>query len=496
MVSRSSCLKLLRLTTYRRYLSTETAAMETVSTPTITQKTRKNDGRRMLSNLMNRADSEANLKDDLDKLHNEGKPLTKLEIIDCINHLRGTNRFGLALQLSEWMESSKIMISNGDRAMRIHLLAMTEGADSAEKYFNSLQETEKTSKTYGALLSCYCRQRMSDKVSELFEKMKELNFTSTLNYNNVISLHLRNGHPEKVSALVQEMEQRNVAVDLYTYNQLMNSYASVKDIASVEHVLEKMEKHQVKFDWFTYGNLAGIYVTTGYLDKANDILQKMEKMEDMRNPEAFHTLITLYQKTSNSSGVNRSWELLKSVFSTPSKQSYLIMLLALSKLGDSETIEKRFREWKSGCKRYDIRITNVMMESYLDRNMIEEANLLYEDVLKQGVEPNLRTFDAFTNFYIKNSQIDFALKYLEMGASKVKSKKKVWFPRDETIKMFLAYLEDNNDPVSVEKFCEIMKKINRLDSTVYDSLLCANSASLLKCCYEHLHGREENIRGS
>lgn len=99
MVSRSSCLKLLRLTTYRRCLSTETAAMETVSTPTITQKTRKNDGRRMLSNLMNRADSEANLKDDLDKLHNEGKPLTKLEIIDCINHLRGTNRFGLALQV-------------------------------------------------------------------------------------------------------------------------------------------------------------------------------------------------------------------------------------------------------------------------------------------------------------------------------------------------------------------------------------------------------------
>ncbi|KAG5625960.1 hypothetical protein H5410_011178 [Solanum commersonii] len=477
MVSKAICLKLLRSTTYRRCFSTETAAAETVSTPSISQRKRISDGRRKLSDLINRADSESNFKDALNKLDNEGESIQKLDIIGCINNLRRTDRFDLALQLSEWMESSKIMISNGDRAIRIHLLANTKGTDSAEMYFDSLQESEKTSKTYGALLSSYCRQKMFNKVSKLFEKMKELNFTSTLNYNNVISLHLRNGQPEKVSALVQEMEQRNIAVDMFTYNQLMNSYALVKDIVSVEAVLEKMEKHQVKFDWLTYGNLAGIYINTGYLDKANDSLQKMEKMKDMHDREAFHTLITLYQKTSNPSGVNRSWELLKSVFPTPSKFSYLIVLLALSKLGDSETLEKRFREWESGCKFYDIRVSNVMMESYLDRNMIEEANLLYQNVLKQGVEPNLRTYDAFTNFYIKNSQIDFALKYLEMGASKANPKKKVWFPKDESIKMFLAYFEDNNDPVRVEKFCEIMKKINRLDSSVYDSLLRPNSAA-------------------
>ncbi|CAN4108915.1 unnamed protein product [Withania somnifera] len=367
---------------------------------------------------INRADSEANLKDALNKLDNEGKPLRNIETIDCINHLRRTNRLHLALQLSEWMESSKIMISNGDRAIRIDLLAHTKGTNSAKKYFVSLQESEKTSKTYGALLRCYCSRKMFKKVMKLFEKTRELNFASTLNYNNVISLYLTIGQPEKVPALVQ-VEQRNIAADLYTYNQLMSSYASVKDIESVEDVLEKMEKHQVKINWFTYGNLAWIYIS---------IL-----------------------------GVNRSWELLKSVFPTPSKVSYLIMLLVLSKLGDLETLDKRFIEWESGYGFHDVRISNVMIESYLNRDMIE----------KQGFEPNLRTFGAFTNFYIKNSQICLALKYLEMGASKVNPRKK----------MFLAYFENNNDPVRVEKFCEIMKKINRLDSTVFDSLQCKNSAA-------------------
>ncbi|XP_009628193.1 pentatricopeptide repeat-containing protein At1g02370, mitochondrial-like [Nicotiana tomentosiformis] len=481
MVSRATCLRLLRsTTTCRRSFSTEmemVAETATVSTSAITQNNRRNAGRRRLSDLMNRADPlKTNFKDALNKLHNEGKPLRKVEIIDCLSHLRRSNRFDLALQLSKWMEISKITISDADRAIRIDLLAKTEGTDSAEKYFDSLQESEKTSKTYGALLWCYCRKKMLDKGLKLFEKMKELNFASTLNYNNVISLYLSNGQPEKVPPLVQEMEQRNIAADLYTYNQLMTSYVSVKDIVSVEDVLENMENNQVKLDWFTYGNLAGMYINTGDLDKANGILQKMEKLEDINDREAFHTLITLYQKTSNSSGVNRAWESLKSVVPTPSKVSYLIVLVALSKVGDLENLEKCFREWDSGC-RHEIRISNVMIESYLKRNMIEEANSVYENVLKQGVEPNLRTFGAFTNYFIKNTQIDLALKYLEMGASKANPEKRCWFPVDETIKMFLAYFEDNSDPVRVKQFCEIMKKINRLDSTVYDSLLSKNYAA-------------------
>lgn len=100
MVSRAICLKLLRSATYRRCFSTETAAVETILTPAISQKNRINDGRRKLSDLINRADSESNFKDALNKLNNEGEPLKKLFIIDCINHLRRTNRFGLALQVS------------------------------------------------------------------------------------------------------------------------------------------------------------------------------------------------------------------------------------------------------------------------------------------------------------------------------------------------------------------------------------------------------------
>lgn len=123
------------------------------------------------------------------------------------------------------MGNSKNNLNNADHAIRIDLLA----------YFNSLQESAKTTKTYGALLNCYCKKNMLEKAEELFKKLKELNFVSSaLSYNNMISLYMRVGQPEKVPSLVHEMEEKDILADLYTYNLLMNSYASIKDFNAVE----------------------------------------------------------------------------------------------------------------------------------------------------------------------------------------------------------------------------------------------------------------------
>ncbi|KAL7205396.1 hypothetical protein ACSBR2_018360 [Camellia fascicularis] len=417
--------------------------------------------------------SDAAVADILDEWVKQGKSIKRFDIISCVNHLRKFKKYHHAIQLYEWMEKGKNKMNNADRAIHIDLLAKANGVASAEKYFNSLEGSAKTIKTYGALLSTYCKEKMLDKAIELFEKMKELSFTSALNYNNMMSLYLNLGQPEKVPFLVKEMEEMNIVADKYTYNQLMNSYASLNDVNAVEEVLEMMKTKMVIPDRFTYGNLATIYVNAGLIDKANDVLQKLED-EDMLNGldrETFHTLITLYARTSNLPGVNRAWVSLKLTFAKPNNVSYLIMLLALFKLENVDGLEKCFAQWESGCSTYDVRLSNVILESYLDRNMIEEANALYESVVSRGVEPNLRTLNLFTNYYLKKQQMDLALKFFEMGVSKVSSEKSNWFPTDETVSMFLKYFEEEKDAESAEKFCEIMKKIGRLESNASVSQL-------------------------
>ncbi|GAB4855653.1 hypothetical protein Ancab_024275 [Ancistrocladus abbreviatus] len=405
--------------------------------------------------------TDVTVADTLDEWVKEGHRVKTCDVTGFATQLRRFKKYEHAIQLYEWMFKSKTRLRNADHAIHIDLLAKTQGITAAENYFNSLEGNAKTKKTYGALLNCYCHGKMLEKATKLFQKMRELNLhTTALNYNNMMALYVNVGQPEKVSSLFHEMKEKLIMPDLYTYNQLMNSYAAQKDFEAVERVMELMKSNNVKYDWFTYGNLATIYVNAGLVDKANAALEKLEKM---KNPEAFHTLINLYGRTSNASGVNRAWDSLKLITPKPSNLSYLIMLLALSRLGDVDGLEKCFREWESACSNYDVRVSNVLLESYLNRDMINEANLLFESLGRRGVEPNLRTLDLFMNFHLKNRQMDLALRYLEAGASKVNSGQNNWFPNEESGNAFIKYFEEEKDTNAAEKFSEIMKKMNRLD---------------------------------
>ncbi|KAG8363907.1 hypothetical protein BUALT_Bualt19G0071300 [Buddleja alternifolia] len=450
----------------QRWLCTEAVAEE--ATAAVSQRKKRN----LLFNQLAKAkNSKSSVADILNKWVNEGNEVKRYEIVNLSNYFRSRKNFNAALQLYDWMESSKFEISNADQAIRIDLLSKTEGVASAENYFNTLQVSEKNIKTYGSLLSCYCKEKLFfDKALEIFEEMKALNYTSTLNYNSMLSLYYSMEQPEKVVSLVQEMEEKNITLDLYTYNILINSYAALKNLDAVEGVLEKMKSNNVQCDLFTYGNLATIYFNSGLHEKANEVLTMMEKMKNQPEKEVFEasrTLIKLYSEMNNLSGVNRAWVSLKSAIPNPSNTSYLFILLALSKLGDEEGLEKLFKEWEEGCSSYDYRLPNVLLDYYLTRDMIEEASSLYERLETKGGEPNLRTLSLFTTLCVKKCEIDLALKYLEVGLDKAEKMGQgygKWFPTDETIKLFVDYFEEKNDAERGEKFIQSMKKVNRLDS--------------------------------
>ncbi|KAK6915672.1 Pentatricopeptide repeat [Dillenia turbinata] len=454
-----------------RFRSTAVTSSRQLSTaPAIKKKIENSSLFYRLATL--KATTNAEVSETLDEYVKNGHTLSRFEIIGFASQLRKFKQYDQARQLYEWMDKSKNRTNNADHAIRIDLLAKTKGIDSAENYFNKLKKSGKTKKTDGALLHCYCTEAKLDKALELFKEMKKLNFVTTaLTYHNLMSLYMKVGQPEEVPALVKEMEEKNITADRYTYNLLINSYAALKDFESMEAVLKKMKEKNTNCDWFTYENLATIYVNAGLLDKANAALLKIEKQKHFSDPGALQTLINLYGRTSNAAGVNQAWEKLKVFFPKTSNVNYLIMLLALSKLGDVNGLEKIFMEWESSCSTYDVRLSNVVLESYLNRDMIKEAESLYKSLEKKGVEPNLTTFNLFMNFHLKKKQLDLAFEFLERGVSKVNRTTTKWFPSQESISAFFKLFEEGKDVDGAEKFCKSMKKINRLDGKVYDSLL-------------------------
>ncbi|XP_073278023.1 pentatricopeptide repeat-containing protein At4g01990, mitochondrial-like [Primulina huaijiensis] len=452
----------------------------TVKETTKTVKEKKN----LLFNRVSRLTpfSKTSANDVLDKWVEEGNPVKRFDLVNLIGYCRNRKKFHLALQLSDWMEKMNFERNNADQAVRIDLLYKTKDLASAEKYFDSLQDSEKTEKTLGAILSSFCNEKAIDKASETFKKMKESNYATTLNYNNMLALYHNMDQSEKVISLVEEMEEKHIAVDVYTYNLLINSYAAMKNFDAVEEVVEKMKSNNVELSLFTCGNLATIYVNRGLFEKANHFLEMMEKMDNQVNEfgvGASRTRMKLYSEMNNLSGVKRAWESLKATYGgRPSNTSYLSMLVALSKLGDQESLENLFREWEMGCSHYDFRLPNVLLKFYLRRDVIEEATTLYEKLLSKGMERYSSTLILFATLCIKKCQIDLALKYLETGVDKAKQKEKEFLISEETIKLFLDYFEENCDEDRAEKFIDCMRKIDRLESSVSDSLLSKIRASI------------------
>ncbi|KAF9619834.1 hypothetical protein IFM89_009585 [Coptis chinensis] len=229
-----------------------------------------------------------------------------------------------------------------------------------------------------------------------------------------------------------------------------------------------MKEAGVKCDWNTYTSLASIYVKEGIIDKANSALKEVENMDKFRDRKAYHILLTLYSAISNKLGVYQVWESLKLTFPETTNINYHFMLQALSRLGDTDGLEKYFEEWESSYTLYDIRLTNILIDSYLERDMIEEAEKLREDAVKKGAEPNVGTLMKFMRFYLHKHQMKLACKYFEEATLKVKVNH--WKASQETVSLFLNYFEEEKDADGAEYFCKLLKNINSLPADVYSSL--------------------------
>ncbi|KAM7526979.1 hypothetical protein LguiB_030389 [Lonicera macranthoides] len=401
----------------------------------------------------------------------EGRFPKKYELERCIKELRKYKKYHHALEIMEWMEIRDINYSHGDYAICLDLISKTKGIAAAEYYFHDLSPSAKNRFTYGALLNCYCKEKMEDKALALFEEMDEMSIASLpLPYNNLMSLYMRLAQPEKVPLFIQKMKDNNIPLSTFSYNIWMHSLSCLNDIEGVERVFGEMTRDEKeKCDWTTYSNLAAAYIKAGLHEKAEAALKKLEEEMGPHTREAFHFLISLYAGTSNLGEVQRIWKTLNAVFKTTTNMSYLIMLQALGKLNDMDGLKKLFEEWELSCSSYDTRLTNAAVTAYLRNDMIEQAEIVLHNAVQRSSGSFHWVWESFMIFYLKKRQMDMALKCLEAAVVGLKNNK--WKPSPDNVNTFMKYFEEERDVEGAEKFCMILKNAKCLDPKAYELLL-------------------------
>ncbi|WVZ23936.1 hypothetical protein V8G54_002480 [Vigna mungo] len=409
-----------------------------------------------------------------------GKRVYKWEVGDTLKKLRDRKLYQPALKLSETMAKRNMMKTVSDHAIHLDLLAKARGITAAENYFINLPESAKNHLCYGALLNCYCKELRTEKAEGLMEKMKELSLPlSSMPYNSLMTLYTKVGQPEKIPSMIQEMKAGNITLDSYTYNVWMRALAAVNDISGVERVHDEMKRDgRVTGDWTTYSNLASIFVDAGFLDKAEVALKELEKRNAFKDLSAYQFLITLYGRTGNLYEVYRVWRSLRLAFPKTANISYLNMIQVLVNLKDLPGAEKCFREWESGCPKYDIRVANVLIGAYAKLDMLEKAEELKERARRRGAKPNAKSWEIFLDYHLQKGDFKLAVDCLNKAIAIGRGNGEKWIPSSKVMDVMMRHFEKEKDVDGAEEFLEIVKKsVDSLGVEVFESLIRTYAAA-------------------
>ncbi|MCD7468183.1 hypothetical protein HAX54_006145 [Datura stramonium] len=251
------------------------------------------------------------------------------------------------------------------------------GIDSAERYFEALPTTAKTTETYTALLHSYASLRLTEKAEDLYMRMKEANLSlNTVTYNEMMTLYMSVGLLEKVPLIVEEMKLQKVAPDLFTYNLWVSSYAAALNIDEVRRILDEISLGSDSGEqWIRYMNLVNIYITSGNLVNSGlTSVVESDKGITQREWISYDFLIILYGALGNKVKLDQIWKSLRITNQKMTSRNYVCVLSSYLMLGHTKEVGEIIDQWKlSAATNFDRSRCNRLVKAYKEVGLEESA---------------------------------------------------------------------------------------------------------------------------
>lgn len=301
----------------------------------------------------------------------------------------------LGCQISEWMVShEEFEVSDSDYAVRIDLMTKVFGIDAAERYFEGLPPTAKTSETYTALLHSYAAAKLIEKAEALYERAKEANLSlSALTYNEMMTLYMSVGQVEKVPSVIKELKSQKVAPDLFTYNLWISSCAATIDIDGVKSILAEIIRDFASNEgWVRYANLANIYITSGHLVNLdpNSLVQSEKGIITQREWITYDFLIILYAGLGNKEKLDKIWKSLRMTKQKMTSRNYLCVLSSYLMLGQLREAGEVIDQWiQSAAADFDVSTCNRLLKAFKDAGLVETGETLRMLLTEKGCTTNI-----------------------------------------------------------------------------------------------------------
>ncbi|XP_057469589.1 pentatricopeptide repeat-containing protein At5g27460 [Actinidia eriantha] len=408
----------------------------------------------------------------------EGHRVSISELRHIATHLVKFRRYKHALEIFTWMEDCNgYLISAAEHAIRLELIIKVHNLKQGEEYFASITDTTSRKAACLTLLHSYVKERATEKAEALMLKMNSLGLiVSPHPFNEMMKLYMATSQFQKVLTAILQMKQNNIPRSVLSYNLWMDACSEVSGVASAEMVYKEMVNDKdVELGWSTLATLANIYLKSGFVSKATLALQNAEKKLSSTNRLGYFFLITLYTSLNNKDGVFRLWEACKAVEGNITCSNYMCILSCLVKLGDIEEAEKIFVEYESQCRKYDVRVSNILLGAYMRNGLMEKAETLHLHTLKRGGCPNYKTWEILMEGWVRNQNMDKAVNAMKKGFSVLKHCD--WRPSPSIVVAIAEFFEKSENIEEAKRYLKVVRRLGLASLPVYKSLLRTHASA-------------------
>lgn len=372
------------------------------------------------------------------------------------------------MQICEWMNSQPdIKLLPGDYAVHLDLIAKVRGLSSAEKFFEDLPDQIRGHPTCSALLHVYVQNNLADKAEALWLKMSECGLLKyPLPYNHMLSLYMSNGKFEKFHETLQELK-KNMSPDVVTLNLWLTVCALQEDVEAAERVFLELKKAKLDPDWVTYSTLTNLYIKNSLPEKAASTLKEMESKISRKTRVGYPSLLSLHTNMGNKDEVFRIWKKMKSCFRKMNDAEYTCMISSLVKLKEYTDAESLYQEWESVTGTKDVRIPNILLASYINRDQIETAEKFFNQFVQKGIEPCYTTWELFTCGYLAKNDVDKVLYNFKKAITSVKQ----WNPDKSLVRKIFKMLEEQAHVEGAEELLVALRDVGHVNTEIYNLFL-------------------------
>lgn len=361
--------------------------------------------------------------------------------------------------------------SAADHAIRLELTIKVHNLREGEEYFANMPDTTSQKAACLTLLHSYVKEKALEKAEALIVKMNSLGLAvSPHPFNEMMKLYMATSQFKKVPTVIQQMKQNNIPLNVLSYNLWMGACGESSGVASAEMVYKTMVKDKdVELGWSTLSTLATIYLKSGFLDKANLALQNAERKLSTTNRLGYFFLITLYTSLKNKDGVLRLWEACKAVEGRLTCSNYMCILLCFVKLGDIKEGERVLTEYEYQCRKYDIRVSNILLGAYMRNGFVEKAEALHLHTLERGGCPNYKTWEILMEGWVRSQNMEKAINAMKNSFAMLKHCD--WRPSPSIVVAIAELFENSENFEDAKRYLKVVRRLGLASLPVYKSLL-------------------------